>query len=69
MQENKPGDAVAIFKLNTQLYPNSANTHDSLAEGYEATKQIELAITSYRRSLMLDPANDHAKDRLKAIAS
>lgn len=67
LQEGEPGNSVAVFKLNTQLYPNSANTHDSLAEGYEATGQKNLAITSYRRSLALDPANGHAKDRLKAI--
>ena len=67
MREGNPAGAIEVFKLNTQLHPDSANAHDSLAEGYEATNDTPLAIASYRRSLVLDPENDHARDRLKAI--
>lgn len=59
--------AVAVFQLNTELFPASANTHDSLAEAYEAAGATALAAASYRRSLALDPANDHARGRLAAM--
>jgi CubicO group peptidase (beta-lactamase class C family) len=59
--------AVAVFKLNTELYPASANTYDSLAEGYEASGMTAPAIANYKKSLELDDHNDHARDRLKVL--
>ena len=35
--------AIEGFKLNTELYPNSANAFDSLAEGYFSDAQYELS--------------------------
>lgn len=67
LQDGKPRDAVSIFKLNTELYPASANTFDSLAEGYEAIGSKPLAIANYTKSLALDTHNDHARDRLKEL--
>ncbi len=34
LNENKPDEAIAIFKLNVEAYPNAANPYDSLAEAY-----------------------------------
>ena len=34
IEQKKKKQALAIFKLNTYLFPLSANTHDSLAETY-----------------------------------
>ncbi|WP_266170155.1 alpha/beta fold hydrolase [Dyella subtropica] len=59
--------AVAVFKLNVLLYPASANTYDSLAEGYEALGDKAQAITNYQRSLRIDPAKEHPKDRLRVL--
>jgi dienelactone hydrolase len=36
LQESKPKDAIEVFKLNVDAYPASANTYDSLADGYLA---------------------------------
>jgi tetratricopeptide (TPR) repeat protein len=66
-QEQKK-EAIEVFKLNVRLYPKSANTYESLAEGYEATGDKESAIKNYRRSLELDPKNKNAAQRLKALA-
>lgn len=66
-QQNKA--AVSVLQLATTLYPDNANAHDSLAEAYEASKQTELALRHYRRSLELDPANRNAANRLKALGS
>lgn len=34
LNEGKTKDAVAIFKLNSETYPQSINVWDSLGEGY-----------------------------------
>jgi hypothetical protein len=40
---NKADDALAAFKRNVQLYPNSANVYNSLADYYEAIGQVDAA--------------------------
>ena len=47
--------AVALFKLNTELFPNEGNLWDSLGEGYLANDQKEEAIKSYKKALELRP--------------
>jgi predicted Zn-dependent protease len=43
----KTNEAIAIFKLNVELYPKSANVYDSLAKAYmnHETTQTLLNIT------------------------
>ncbi|WP_230503091.1 serine hydrolase domain-containing protein [Janthinobacterium sp. FW305-128] len=64
----QPKQAVAVFQLGVQLYPQGANGHDSLAEAYEADGATALAVTHYRRSLELDPGNTHAVARLRVLS-
>ena len=68
LRQQRSGDSLAVFKLAVQLYPDSANGHDSLAEAGEAAGDTALAVTHYRRSVELDPGNQHAVERLKALA-
>jgi CubicO group peptidase (beta-lactamase class C family) len=63
----KVDDAIAIFKLNVEAYPQGANTYDSLAEAYMAAGKKEDAIRNYAKSLELDPGNRNALDRLNAL--
>jgi tetratricopeptide (TPR) repeat protein len=51
MNQGRTKDAIEIFKLNNKAYPNSANTYDSLAEGYMTDGQLELAIQYYEKAL------------------
>jgi CubicO group peptidase (beta-lactamase class C family) len=67
LQENRNADAIAIFKLNVEEYPKSDNVYDSLAEAYAKDGQKQLAIDNYRKSLELDPKNQHAIDQLKEL--
>ncbi len=64
IQEKDPSSAVALFKVNTKGYPNSANAWDSLGDGYEATNDIRAARAAYSRSVELNPSNEHAKGEL-----
>ncbi|SFX37919.1 CubicO group peptidase, beta-lactamase class C family [Janthinobacterium lividum] len=65
----QPKQAVAVFQLGVQLYPQGANGHDSLAEAYEADGAKALAVTHYRRSLELDAGNAHAVARLRVLGA
>ncbi len=60
-------DAVEIFKLNVEAYPQGFNTYDSLAEAYLAAGEREPAIKNYKRSLELNPQNTNATAALKRI--
>jgi dienelactone hydrolase len=61
--------ALAIFRLGTELYPNSFNLFDSLAEADELNQDTASAIAHYRRSLELNPQNTNATQRLKALGA
>ncbi|HUU38846.1 MAG TPA: ankyrin repeat domain-containing protein [Candidatus Desulfaltia sp.] len=60
-------DAVAIFKMNVELFPESWNVYDSLAEAYAGKGDTGLAIQNYERSLELNPDNQNAKAQLKNL--
>ena len=67
LQRDRMADAITIFKLNAEEYPKSGNVYDSLAEAYEKNGQKQLAIDNYRKAAELDPKNQNAKDKLKAL--
>jgi len=60
-------EAIEIFQINVELYPDSGNVYDSLAEAYMINGDKELAIKNYKRSLELDPRNDNAVQYLKKL--
>ncbi len=59
--------AIDIFKLNVEMYPESGNAYDSLAEAYMSDGQNELAIEFYEKALELNPKNDGAREKLKEL--
>ena len=67
LNSGRVDEAVALFKMNVELFPESWNVYDSLAEAYATKGETELAIKNYERSLELNPANDNAKTRLQAL--
>jgi len=67
LRNNSFAPAIAVFKLNVELYPDSANTYDSLGEAYMAAGQKELAVTNYKKSLELNPKNQNAINILKKL--
>ena len=67
MRGGKLKEAVEIFKLNVEAYPQGFNTYDSLAEAYMNLNQRELAATNYKKSLELNPKNTNAVDMLKRL--
>ncbi len=67
-RHNQPQPALALFKLNVQLFPNGWNTYDSLAEAYELAGNYALAIENYRRAVALNPQNTNGVAQLKKLA-
>jgi len=60
-------EAISVFLLNTELFPSSSNTWDSLGEGYLEAGKTELAIANYEKSLALDPSNTNAVAMLERL--
>jgi CubicO group peptidase (beta-lactamase class C family) len=67
MGQNKLEEAIVIFKLNTEFYPESGNCFDSLAEAYMNSGNNELAIFNYERAIELNPNNQNAISKLKKL--
>jgi dienelactone hydrolase len=62
-------EAIAVLRLNTEIYPKSANTYDSLGEACAVAGRKDEAIANYRKSLELNPANTNATDWLKRLGA
>ncbi len=60
-------EAIEIFKLNVEAFPQSPNVYDSLAEAYMLHGDSKLAIANYERSLELDPTSVNAAAKLKEL--
>ena len=69
MEEKKLKEAIEIFKLNTTAFPRSGNAFDSLGEAYLEAGNKEMAVESYKKSLLLDPDNENAREVLKKLGS
>lgn len=67
LQQKKNAEAIAIFKVNVELYPQSSNVYDSLGEAYMVSGNKELAIINYKKALELNPKSDNARAMLKKL--
>jgi CubicO group peptidase (beta-lactamase class C family) len=65
LQSGKVKEAVAIFKLNTQAFPKSANVYGSYGEALMALGNKTEAIENYKQSVKLNPGNEPAIKILK----
>lgn len=52
-------DAIALFKLNTEAYPASANAQDSLSDGYLAAGKNDLALAAEEKCVELLPGDSN----------
>lgn len=60
-------DAIEAFKLNVEAYPNSANVHDSLGDGYANAGNREEAIKAYEKALQINPNYQPSIDALRRL--
>jgi len=59
--------AIAVFSLNSESYPQSANRYDSLAEAYLKSGNRNKAISLHRQALEVDPKFDNSIQMLKNL--
>jgi tetratricopeptide (TPR) repeat protein len=60
-------EAIEVFKINTEDFPNSWNAYDSLGEAYMDSGSKESAIKSFQKSLELNPNNTNAVEMIKRL--
>ncbi|MFK7734876.1 MAG: serine hydrolase [Pirellulaceae bacterium] len=69
LQAGRTSDAIAIFRLNVEMFPRSWNAYDSLADGLSTVAKIPEAIANYEKSLQLNPNNAAGRKRLTELKS
>jgi tetratricopeptide (TPR) repeat protein len=67
IRAHKLDQAIRIFQLNIEAYPQSGNTWDSLAEAYMDDGDRAHAIANYHRSLQINPRNANAVKMLQKL--
>jgi len=67
LQMQKVAEAIEIFKLNVEIYPQAFNTYDSLGEAYMVHGDKDLSIANYKKSLELNPKNTNATAKLASL--
>ena len=67
LRHDRGRDAVDVFRLNVEQYPESSNTYDSLGEALLASGDTAQAIVNYRRSAELNPGNTSGAEILRKI--
>lgn len=67
LRNGRAADAVAVFGLNAEAFPDSGNCLDSLGEALAAAGRTEDAVRAYARSLELDPGNRNAVQKLSEL--
>ncbi len=63
-REDRYQDAIAIYELNAEFYPESFSIFRSLGQLYEQVSDVEAAIRSYERALEIRPGNPGVETRL-----
>ncbi len=61
--------SIAILSMNTEAFPESYNTFDSLGEAYATKGDTKAAITNYEKSVKLNPGNQNGIRMLESLKS
>ncbi len=69
LREGRVDRAVAMFRLNAELYPESWNVYDSLGEALLLAGDATAAAAMYERSIALNPDNTNGSEALARIRS
>ncbi|KFF04114.1 serine hydrolase [Flavobacterium reichenbachii] len=69
MSKEQNKEALEILKLNAYLFPESWNTFDSYGEILLKTGNKDKAIEMYKKSIELNPNNEHGKKIIERLNS
>lgn len=59
LYEGSVEEAIAVFEMNVEAFPEEANPHDSLGDAYRAAGRLEDARRSYERAVALAQEQGH----------
>ncbi len=60
LSDKKYADAIAVFRMNTEDFPQSANTFDSYAEALFDSGDVSKAVVNYKRAVEINPKYPNA---------
>jgi glyoxylase-like metal-dependent hydrolase (beta-lactamase superfamily II) len=69
IQQDRIDEAVRMFEINVELFPESWNTYDSLGEALLRKGETDAAVAMYEKSLVLNPESPSGKEALATIKS
>lgn len=69
MREERVAEALQVFKLNMDEFPESFNVYDSYAEALMNLGQNDAAIANYTKSVEMNPANQNGIDMLEELGA
>jgi hypothetical protein len=67
IKQNKIKEAVTVFQINVELFPNSWKAWDSLGEGFMYMNDETQCRTAYEKSLEINPDNRNASKQLRYL--
>ncbi|MES2777324.1 MAG: serine hydrolase [Bacteroidota bacterium] len=67
LRSNQTSASLHTFESATRLFPDSWNAFDSYGEALMQSGKKQEAIDAYKKSLVLNPGNDHAKKALEGL--
>src|SRR5262249_23045476 len=65
--QKKIKEAIKVFQLNVEAYPESSNVYNSLGEAFMLNGEKAPAIENYEKSLKLNSNNANAVEKLKLL--
>jgi len=67
MAADQVEEALQVFKLNMEAFPDSFNVYDSYAEALMNLDRNDEAIKYYKKSIEMNPGNQNGIDMLKKL--
>ncbi len=61
-------DAVRLFQISLDLYPNSIMAHHDIANSYKQLGDLEAAVLYHQKAVAIDSADWYGKDSMKELA-
>jgi putative CocE/NonD family hydrolase len=67
--DDQISEAITVFQINIEAYPEAWNVYDSMAEAYMYNKEKEKAIKFYKKSFELNPENQNASSFIHVLSN
>jgi tetratricopeptide (TPR) repeat protein len=59
--------ALAIFEINTKLFPNAWNAHNSYGEALRKKARLKESLASFQKSVQLNPENQFGVNAISEL--